>query len=358
MTLKDLIIGAKKISLVFDLDTDGVCSAKIVFEAVNRMQKEVSDFFPSASGNLNDDSLINGLKNAEPDLIIVVDDEVRKDCLIVKNFDCNILVIDHHSIQDLPSGKNIHYFNPKIEGNLSYIPASKYCFDLFSKIVDISDLDWVSAVGIISDSGAIHHKEFLKKVFEKYSQEIKEDTDYLSDSFFGYLGDIINTGKIVKGNDGALMALRVLKDSSTPKDFLQNAYELRQLCDDVNSYLKEISLDFESRKEFYENLDLYFYTFNPKYKIGSVLSTIVSFKHPDKTVVIFSKKSKIVSISYRRQDKLVDMNQLARQSIKGLKSAGGGGHVPAAGGHVQAKDLNILKRNIITTLKKMLDKKI
>lgn len=356
MTLKELIINAKKISLIFDLDTDGVCSAKIVFEAVNRMQKEISDFFPSASGNLNDDSLINGLKNAEPDLIIIVDDELRKDSLIVKNFNCNIIIIDHHSIQDLPVGDNIHYFNLKIDNDLTYTPACKYCFDLFSEIVDIKDLDWVSAIGIISDSGAIHHKEFLKKVFSKYSQEIKEDKDYLSDSFFGYLGDIINTGKVIKGNDGALMALRILKDSSTPQNFLENAYELRQLCDEVNLYLKEMSLDFESRKEAYENLDLYFYTFNPKYKIGSILSTIVSFKHPDKTVIIFSKKSKIISISYRRQDKMVDMNLLARQSIKGLRRAGGGGHVPAAGGHVQANDLNILKRNIITTLRKMLNK--
>jgi single-stranded DNA-specific DHH superfamily exonuclease len=340
------------------LDTDGVCSAKIVFESINRLQKEISDFFPSTSGNLDDDSLINGLKNAQPDLIIIVDDELRKNSRITKEFSCNILVIDHHSIQDLPTGKNITYFNPKIENNMIYTPACKICFDLFSKIVDINDLDWISAIGIISDSGAIHHKDFLKKVFEKYSQETKKDKDYLSDSFFGYLGDIINTGKVVKGNDGALMALRILRDSSTPQDFLENAYELRQLCDDVNSYLKEISLDFESRKESYENLDLYFYIFSPKYKIGSILSTIVSFKHPNKTVIIFSKKSRIISVSYRRQDKLVDMNELARQSVKGLKQAGGGGHIPAAGGHVQTKDLNILKRNIITTLKKMLNKNI
>jgi single-stranded DNA-specific DHH superfamily exonuclease len=356
MSIKDLIVNAKKISLIFDLDTDGVCSAKIVFEAVNRMQKEISDFFPGASGNLNDESLIRGLKNAEPDLIIIVDDELRKNSAIIKNFNCNILVIDHHGIQDLPIGKNIHYFNLKLEGNNTYTPACKLCFDLFSKIVDIKDLDWISAIGIISDSGAIHHQKFLKKVFKKYSEEIKDDKDYLSDSFFGYLGNIINTGKIVKGKDGALMALRILQESSSPKDFLQKAYELRQLCDDVNLYLKEMSLDFESKKESYENLDLYFYTFNPKFKIGSVLSTIVSFKHPNKTVVIFSKKSRIISISYRHQDKKVDMNLLARQSIKGLKHAGGGGHVPAAGGHVQTKDLNILKRNIITTLKQMLNK--
>ena len=356
MSIKDLIINAKKIALIFDLDADGVCAAKIVFEAVNRMQKEVSDFFPSPSGNLNDDSLISGIKNADPDLLIIVDDELRKDSAIVKTFKFNILVIDHHSIQDLPAEKNIYYFNPKMFGDNSYIPASKYCFDLFSKIVNIEDLDWVAAVGLIGDSGAIHHEDFLKKVFKKYSEEAKEDKVYLSDSFFGYLGDVINTGKVVKGNDGALLALKVLRESSFPKDFLEKAYELRNWCDEVNLYLKEISLDFESRKEVYENLDLYFYTFSPKYKIGSVLSTIVSFKHPEKTVVIFSKKSRIVSVSYRRQDKKIDMNYLARQSVKGLKQAGGGGHVPAAGGHVQSKDINILKRNIISVLKKVMGK--
>ncbi len=355
--IRELIIHSKKIALIFDLDTDGVCSAKIVFEAINRMQKDIDDFFPSPSGNINDEPLINGLKNSNPDLLIIVDDELRKDSFIAKNFNFNILVIDHHSIQDLPDKENIHYYNPKIFGDESYVPASKYCFDIFSKIVDINDLDWVACVGIIADSGAVHHKDFIKKVFSKYGEEPKIDKDYLSDSFFGYLGDIINSGKIAKGNDGSLLALKVLRDSSSPKDLLEKSFELRNLCDEINLYLKEVCEDFEAKKEEYKELDLFFYSFNPKYKIGSVLSTIVSFKHPNKTVVIFSKKPKIVSISYRRQDKLVDMNALARESIKGLKSAGGGGHIPAAGGHVQFRDLNMVKRNIISYLKKNHGKK-
>jgi single-stranded DNA-specific DHH superfamily exonuclease len=269
--------------------------------------------------------------NSNPDLLIIVDDELRKDSFIAKNFNFNILVIDHHSIQDLPDKENIYYYNPKIFGDESYIPASKYCFDIFSKIVDIDDLDWVACVGVVADSGAVHHKDFIKKFFLKYGEEPKIDKDYLSDSFFGYLGDIINSGKIAKGNDGSLLALKVLRDSSSPKDLLEKSFELRNLCDEINLYLKEVCEDFEAKKEEYKELDLFFYSFNPKYKIGSVLSTIVSFKHPNKTVVIFSKTPKIVSISYRRQDKLVDMNALARESVKGLKSAGGGGHIPAAG---------------------------
>ena len=117
--------------------------------------------------------------------------------------------------------------------------------------------------------------------------------------------------------------------------------------------MKETIEDFEYKKEAYENMELYFYTFSPKFKIGSVLSTIVSFKNPHKTIVIFSRKGSIISISYRRQDKKFDMNKLARNSIKGLKGAGGGGHIPAAGGHVQIRDLNMLKRNIISEIKKM-----
>jgi len=356
MNLKDLVTEAKNIALIFDLDADGVCSAKITYEAINRLQKDINHFFPSPSGNLNDESLINGLKNAEPDLLIIVDDELRDTAKIVKLFKFNIVVIDHHSIQNMPVKKNIHYFNPKVEGNDAYTPAAKYCFDLFSKIVDIEDLDWIAAIGVISDSGAPFFKDFLKKVFKKYEKDSGKDSDYFSDSFFGYLGELINSGKIVKGNDGALNALDILKQSSNPDDFLEKAYELRQWQKNVDEYLAEVLLDFESKKEAYNNLNLYFYSFNPKFKIGSVLSNIISFKNPDKTVVIFSKKSKIVSVSYRRQDKKVDMNELARQSIKGLAESGGGGHVPAAGGHVQAKDLNILKRNIIMVLKNMAEK--
>ncbi|MDD5500002.1 MAG: DHHA1 domain-containing protein [Candidatus Nanoarchaeia archaeon] len=356
MNLKDAIFEAKKIALVFDLDADGVCSAKIAYEALNRMQKNVEDFFPSPSGNLNDDSLINGIKNANPDLLIIVDDELRKDSKIAKSFDFKIVVIDHHSIQDLPVKKNIHYFNPKINGDDSYIPASKYCFDLFSKFVDVEDLDWVAAIGIISDSGAPQHLEFLKKVFKKYSFNAGKDAEYFSDSFLAHLGEIINSGKVVKGNEGALKAFFALRDSADSKDFLQKSYELRQWHEQVNEYLQKVLEEFDLKKEAYNNLGLYFYSFNPKYKIGSILSNIASFKHPDKTVVIFSKKPRMVSVSYRRQDKKFDMNALARKSIKGLSGAGGGGHVPAAGGHVRAKDLNMLKRNIVRALKEAMEK--
>ncbi|PIX44638.1 hypothetical protein COZ55_00205, partial [archaeon CG_4_8_14_3_um_filter_38_5] len=122
-------------------------------------------------------------------------------------------------------------------------------------------------------------------------------------------------------------------------------------------YIENELLNFEQKKEEIKELDLIFYVFKPEFHVGSVLSTIASFKHSHKTVVLFSKKNaQTTTINFRRQDKKYDMGLLAAKSTEGLQNAGGGGHVPAAGGHIQTSDLNALKGKIINELKKMMKK--
>ncbi|MBN1923246.1 MAG: DHH family phosphoesterase [Nanoarchaeota archaeon] len=354
-SLKDVLKNCEKAVILYHIDTDGICAAKIVSEALNRLNKEVINFFPTTPKLLESVDFQIGIKRNKPDLIIFVDVELKASNKLLKdNPDTIFLVFDHHNIDELPKGSNVLYFNPKIGNDYKFTPAAKIVFDEMNKVVDINDLDWVCAVGIIGDSGAPHHKSFVKNVMKKYNIKEEKDNNYFFDSFFGTLSNIINSGKIVKGNDGAQMALKILQESANPEEFHDKSYKLRDWSNKIEDYLKEVENNFEARKEAYEGLELFFYTFKPEYMIGSVLSTIVSFKHAHNTVIIFSKKNGITTINLRRQDKKYNMSELAKKAIKGLKKAGGGGHDVAAGGHVQTKDLNMFKRNIIIELKKMM----
>jgi len=356
--LAKLLDNVSKAVVMYHIDSDGICSAKIMNEALHRFSIEVVDYFPATPKLLNSSDFQIGVDRSRPDIIIILDCYLSADsCLFKNNKDLKFLIIDHHDVKNIPSGDNVLYINPKLNNVKKYIPAAKIVFDTVKKLVEIDDLDWVSAIGIIGDSGAPQHKSFIQKVFEKYGLETGKDKKYFFDSFLGRLSNIVDTGKIVKGSDGANISLKVLQESGTPREFYEKAYQLRQWYDKVEDYIENELLNFEQKKEEIKELDLIFYVFKPEFHVGSVLSTIASFKHSHKTVVLFSKKNaQTTTINFRRQDKKYDMGLLAAKSTEGLQNAGGGGHVPAAGGHIQTSDLNALKGKIINELKKMMKK--
>ncbi len=358
MGLKRFINGFSSAVVLFHIDTDGICSAKIAGEALNRLNIEVVEFIPTTPKSLDESEFVNKVLNTNAEAVVIVDVELSKNNLLYKKAKKKrFLVLDHHRIDELPT-ENTLYINPKIDGDERFTCASKICYDEFKKIVDIEDLDWVAAVGIIGDSAVKLHKRFLKRIFSKYNVDIGNDKEYFMDSYFGELAKMLNSGKIIKGQDGALIALRAIQESSTPDELYNKGYKLRQWSEEIDGYIEQMKGEFEAKKEEYPNLELVFFVFKPKYTIGSVLSTILSFENPHKTIVIISIKGRsYATVNFRRHDGTLDMGMLAKMATKGLKRAGGGGHVPAAGGHILVKDINLFKRNVVSTLKKMIKDK-
>ncbi len=55
----------------------------------------------------------------------------------------------------------------------------------------------------------------------------------------------------------------------------------------------------------------------------------------------------MINVSLRRQDGKVNCGKLAYLSTKDFKNANGGGHVPAAGAFLMAKDWNNFKERLL-----------
>ena len=84
-----------------------------------------------------------------------------------------------------------------------------------------------------------------------------------------------------------------------------------------------------------------------KYKIQSVLSTLLALDHKSKTIVIINTKNPIVSVSARRGDGKKAVNALLEKSIDGFENANAGGHKPSAGAAFPRKYLNTFKQRIL-----------
>ena len=65
-------------------------------------------------------------------------------------------MLDHHKIyQDLNSEDVVFIKSQYIDEDLdgSKYPVSKLSFDLFSNLVDLTDMEWVVCLGILGDNG-------------------------------------------------------------------------------------------------------------------------------------------------------------------------------------------------------------
>jgi single-stranded DNA-specific DHH superfamily exonuclease len=345
------ITAQDKIAVIYHTDTDGICSGVIAAKAVERLRGRKIDL------RLNTEhskvtitpSLIAKLKNKKINKVICVDTCVDQNPKTVKETEkfAEILILDHHKLyNDLNSAKIILIKPQLIKSKLKgyQYPASKLSFDLFSKTADISDLDWIAAVGTIADAGYQSWKRFVDSVMKKYKVKIEKD---VFETKFGKAAAFLNYACSV-GRPS--MGFDILYKAEKYSDVLKSElirYQ-KNIEKEIDYYLK----NHKKLAEFYPEAGLVFYKIQPKYEIKSALINVLSAKYyPNKTVIVASA-DKNVKLSARRQDGKVAVNDLLEKAVIGLKGASAGGHIPAAGGTIRKKDLDKFKQNIIRILTK------
>jgi len=336
-----------RIALLFHRDPDGLCSALIVSFALKKLKKiKVSIALPLEYNEL-DFNLIKLLKRKGIEKIIIVDLGLDNMPHIVKALEefASILLIDHHKIYaDLNSEKTIFVkaqFLSSIDG--SKYPATKLCFDLFSKHVNLNDLSWIAAIGVNGDFGFNSWRSFIEDSFKKFNYS-KEELDIMT--------EIINSLETIKPKK-FIELFKAFFSFKTPKQFINSKFfKFREkLLSETNSLIKE----FNEKAEFLEN-ELIFFEFKSKYNIKSFLANKLSLMHPNKTLVLIEDlgKEKLM-LSARRQDFKVKMNELLEFAVKGIKNASAGGHIPAAAGSIPRKNLKEFKKRVIENQRKQLD---
>lgn len=343
------IAGFNKIFLFHDRDADGISAGVITAAAIKKITGR-KPFFIEA---VDYPKLSKQLKKAiNSDLVIIVDVAIDARPDMVKEIEKNsfVLVIDHHKIvNDLNSKKTV-FIKPQMFSGIepaSY-PASKFCLDLFSKKIDLSEKEWVACIGIFGDVSYNQWKSFVDRTAKKYglkptdfewAAKIVASVETMNPVFFTELFDILYSSK---SPDKALKKLEKYESL------------LLKLEKELDFHLK----DFEENAEEYPENQLFIYTFKPKNNIKSILATLLSFKHEDKTIVIIQDMgNEKLSFSARRQDMCLPVNDLLVRAIKGLKNASAGGHKPAAAGTIQKKDFKKFKKQLILSLKKMSEKR-
>jgi len=193
------IPGAGKTGILYNGEVDGLTGAVIVHKALQRLGADVV-ILPIGRG-LNAHSPETKNRLAKPGLawLVVVDSGSREGPVLP---DVPTLVIDHHR----PLGKpEVEVFFNTHEEDATR-PSSLAAYDICGQVVNVGDLDWVAALGILGDLGPRAPFSSLKKSFKKYGRKNLIDSVVL-----------INAGQRHRNYDIEL-AYDVLFSASRPAD--------------------------------------------------------------------------------------------------------------------------------------------
>jgi len=320
------------VAVLHDTDPDGVSSGVVVAKAVNKLRGKPIDLRLNQKSNEKQlsDSSLELLKSKKVTFLITTDmalDQDDANLQKVASF-AKVVVIDHHKIYaDINSDKIVlikaEYMDDSIVA--AKYPTAKLAYDLFSSVVDISDIDWIACIGTICDIAYDQWSEFVDGVFKRYNVEMKEN---IFDTTLARAGVTISQ---VEGYDNTKI-----------KDCFEVLYEAKSFEDVLNSRLKEWSDIFEGQlnkwiRIFEEKLErekdheLVVFQIESELSIKSNLCTIFGLRYPHKTLILFQVKEDLVLVSARRGDRKVAVNELLEKSVTGFSEARAGGHPVAAG---------------------------
>jgi single-stranded DNA-specific DHH superfamily exonuclease len=208
-----------------------------------------------------------------------------------------------------------------------YIPSSRTAYEI------VGGKKWISIAGVIGDMGHLYNenKDYLEDFFKEHKINLK---DFLEKIVF-----IIHRFLIYfhKKKKKAFIRLQKINDFNDIK-------KLKRYSRIVQREIEKHINDYKTKKE--EIGIISFYLFSCVYPIKSLVSSELSFLYKDDLIVFGVLDGERILLSARTQNQEANMSELLKFGIRGLKNAGAGGHRPAAGGCIEAKDLETFKDNL------------
>ncbi|MFZ5955352.1 MAG: DHH family phosphoesterase [Nanoarchaeota archaeon] len=311
-----------KIALIFHKDLDGFTSG---IQMHNYLELKNYKNIETISFSLSEDRLCNFNLSTFNTLIIM---DIGTNILaedFQKLSDKKILYIDHHQ-------KDVNIPDYVVEYRTgSNTPVAKTVYDILGNKID-KEMGLFALIGTISDAGWKYPENYpmIEKLLNKYQINMERCKEYVwdLDYFLTYQKD---NGK------EAFEILRKIKN-------FEDIKKLDKFISPVKDEISKFLTDFEKNK--IEIGKIKFYYFEPYFSIKGAIITRLSIEHPQEILIFATPKEDTITISARNSDGNTNMIELLKKATIGLKNSNAGGHIPAAGGIIQKKDLEKFKQNL------------
>lgn len=336
--IKEHLDKAQNPLFFFDNDTDGLCSFLLLQRYIGRGKGVPVKSFPDLSGDY-----FRKVEELNADYIFILDKPIVSKEFFEKAEQINIptVYIDHHNIDKEGIPEFVDYYNPLFNENKSNEPVSALCYQINDRKNDL----WIAVVGCISDRFI---PDFYYNFRENYpnlagsdSKEPKEPFDILYNSRIGKIAMILNFA-LKDRTTNVINMLKFLTKVNTPYEILEENsknHSMHLRFKQVNSKYQKLLKNAISKISDEKFL---FFQFGGDLSIAGELSNELSYKFPNKIIVVVYVKGAKANISIRGKK----IRNKVLEVLTGFEDATGGGHEDAVGAKIRVKDVREFRRRL------------
>lgn len=318
----------------FDNDADGLCSFLLLQRFIGRGKG-----VPIKGSPENMDDYLRKVSELNADSIFILDKPIvsREFLENVDKLGVAIIWIDHHEndLKDIPDFVN--YYNPLLNELKNNEPTTYLCYQVSQKKEDM----WIATLGCISDGFIPEFYPEFRKEYPDLSIEADSAFDIFYKSTIGKILKLFSFG-LKDRTTNVMNMLRFLIKVRSPYEILEEGKENYTM----HKRFKEISQKYEKLREKIKKINkdgkLLFFQYSGDMSMSSDLANELSYKNPEKFVLVAYVKGDKVNISGRGND----IRKYVLKVIEGLEGARGGGHENAVGAQVRINDIDEFRNNV------------
>lgn len=323
---------------LFDNDQDGLCSFLLLQRYIDRGKGVPIKSFPEL-----DADYFRKIKELDADYVFILDKPVisEKFWKEIEQVNIPVVWIDHHEKQgEVP--EFVNYYNP-IYSSKTTEPVSALCYQVSQKKEDM----WIATVGCISDKFLPEfYKDFLKK-YPDLGIKTENAFDVFYKSEIGKIGKLMGAGLKDKTTN-VISMLKFLMKSKTPNEVLEESSgnylmhkRFKQLNEKYQRLLEKAIEENDPSKE------VLFFQYGGDLSISGEISNELSYKFPNKFIVVMYIKGAKANISGRGKN----IREKLLKTIEGIEGARGGGHENAVGAQVKVEDIEMFRKRFLEIMK-------
>ena len=339
------------IAIVHGHDCDSITSAAILFKLIKSLTKKGPELVISEQNSGVTEGTFTRLKRLKPTHTIIVDIPNIPVGIETKLRNItNVLIIDHH----VPKGyAKITYVNPRIFDRDSYLPVAYLCFRIYDEMLGAKNIAWIAGIGTLSDMGMKNCQDLFDRI-RKESRDLVDNLDnddelLMEKSLLGKMTKTVDSCMVVKDIPGSVFALKVLIDSKGHNDVMKNA-TMKKYSKAVEDEFAKLQKDFEKNKKISEGMVAY--EIKSAMRLKSAFANYLERNFQDSVVVVYQKEKMEYNFSLRRgRNVSIDLDSIAKEAVRGIEGANGGGHPAAAGLRVQISQFKPIFENLRLKIK-------
>lgn len=335
----------KRAHIIHDYDVDGISGGLVLLHALDRLGATATASTRQGRGHgMAKEELLRIRTEHDPERIIITDQDLKS----FEHYESfrevfpgvPTLIIDHHFLQEYD---DVVFIHPKLVYgvNGSVYPSAKLVHDLCAAVVDADDLAWLACCGILGDAGTPHHRDFLEGVAEREGFALPDDP---YTSRFSVVSEAVECCSCAS-EDELLAYVDELKGAPTMDEAIAIGNPCQHIRDELDTYLARGLTLGETHGA------VTFIPIESEYGIAGWVTTLISFRHPERILIGYRDQTDGIHLSGRHQAKRVHLGEIFRELCTELGGRGGG-HAPAAGGRVPKGNWDEFKRRVVEAVER------